>query len=813
MITLLKRAILRTLEQNGYLLLKKAEYDQVAKGVSTSSFERLVALEEHNRQLTESATKYALRNQELEQDLLALRTEIATNDYPRLEAEHALYSKRVAELEEHNRQLTESATNHTLRSQESERELLALRTEIATNDYPRLEAEHAFYSKRVAELEEHNRQLTESATKYALRAQKLERAIGSAFSDFADDDGTVEFASERGIYVAGVEAPVAEDRLAMPAIANPPGTTAILTFGQSNAANSGEERYAARGAVHVFNVFDMRFYRAVDPLPGASHDGGSVWGRVGDKLIDAGTAKSVLIVPIAFGATYIKDWAPGGHHHRRLLFALHRLKLAGIKIDMLCWHQGEADANHTGMSAAEYYRHFHSMLRPVREEGIEAPVYVALATLCEDAPHPFQNRAAIRLGQQKVISIRDQVLPGPDTDLIGIEHRRDGCHFSASGQELAAQAWFKAITAGRLRTRMLQAKYRIQSYALAKTEGADGQGKRMKTILKRLILRSLDRSGYVLLKKAEYDRPASTPAPSNAPSAGDVAAPEPIPAAVDPIPTSPDIAPTIAPAAEVATPVDAGPTPVPSSPEPPPVPPLPPSPVKEFAPDPTLHADVERAFTSLKQNLTLPLNQALAISCAVRHLVRARVPGDIVDCGEGVPEVLALVAASLVAVGETSRRLVLFDITSDFRHRPEADVPLWGTDYDLTSVQRPPPRPKERVLPDALAASGYPADQIFVVRYPVDTIDLTRPIAFLGLSAETYEANRAAVRTLAPRVSIGGVIAVEGNEHTPRAAIPGCVQHHLDAVAEFLKARGGDLPFWQVTDEYRLAVKSRPFAE
>jgi len=240
---------------------------------------------------------------------------------------------------------------------------------------------------------------------------------------------------------------------------------------------------------------------------------------------------------------------------------------------------------------------------------------------------------------------------------------------------------------------------------------------------------------------------------------------------------------------------------------------LPPSPVKEFAPDSALHADFERALGSLKQSITLPLNQALAIYCAVRHITQTRVPGDIVDCGEGVPEVLALVAASLVAVGETSRRLVLFDITSDFRHRPEADVPLWGTDYDLMSGQRPPPRPKERVLPDALAASGYPADQIFVVRYPVDTIDLTRPIAFLGLSAETYEANRAAVRTLAPRVSIGGVIAVEGNEHTPRAAIPGCVQHHLDAVAEFLKARGSTLPFWQVTDEYRLTVKSRPFAE
>jgi hypothetical protein len=787
MMILLKRAILRFVQQRGYVLLKKDEYDAAAipwhseAEISSHSEEeracyskRVVELEEHNRQVIEAATKHASRAQQLDRELLALRTEMATKDYPRLEAERAFYSKRVIELEKHNRQVIEAT------------------------------------SKRVVELEEHNRQLTQSATKYSLRVQKLERAIGGALPDFDNDDGTLEFASVSGVYVPGAEAPLAEDRLVTPAVANPAGTTVILTFGQSNAANSGEERYVPRGAVHVFNVFDMRFYRAVDPLPGASHDGGSVWGRVGDKLIDAGRARSILIVPIAFGATYIKDWAPGGDCYRRLLFALHRLKSAGIKIDMLCWHQGEADANHTGMSGAEYCAHFRSMLRALREEAVNAPVYVALATLCEGEPHPYQNAAEIRRGQKKVISIRDQVLPGPDTDLIGIEHRRDGCHFSASGQELAAQAWFKTITTGRLRTRMRQARYRVEMYALAKAEGVDGQGERMKNILKRLILRSLDRSGYVLLKKAEYDRPASTPAPSNAPSPGDAPDPEPISAAADPIPISPEIAPTVAP---TAIPVDVGPTPVPSPPEPLSIPPLPPSPVKEFAADSTLQADFERALGALKDKLTLPLNQILAIYCAVRHLAEARIPGDIVDCGEGVPDALAVVAASLVALGETSRRLVLFDITSDFRHRPEADVPLWGTDYDLASAQRPPPRAKERVLPDVLAASGYPDDGIFVVRYPVDTIDLTRPIAFLGLSAETYEANRAAVRTLAPRVSTGGVIAVEGNEHTPRAAIPGCVQHHLDAVAEFLKARGSDLPFWQVTDEYRLAVKSRPFAQ
>jgi Carbohydrate esterase, sialic acid-specific acetylesterase len=205
----------------------------------------------------------------------------------------------------------------------------------------------------------------------------------------------------------------------------------------------------------------MKFYRAIDPLPGASDAGGSVWGRLGDRLIDAGFARSVLFVPIAFGATYIEDWAPGGQRYHRLMFALHRLKWAGVAVDMLCWHQGESNANHTPMTADEYRDCFRAMLHGLREAGVEAPVYVALATLCEDKSHPFQNSAQIRLGQKKLVS-SDSVLPGPDTDQIGIAHRHDGCHFAASGQELAAQAWFKAITAGRFERQRVRLKYRLE---------------------------------------------------------------------------------------------------------------------------------------------------------------------------------------------------------------------------------------------------------------------------------------------------------------------------------------------------------------
>jgi hypothetical protein len=87
-------------------------------------------------------------------------------------------------LEEYNRRLVESATQGELKLQEKERELTLLvesatqrelklqeeltraRIEIATlsPENERLRAEHAFYAKRVAELEQHNRLLTETAT-------------------------------------------------------------------------------------------------------------------------------------------------------------------------------------------------------------------------------------------------------------------------------------------------------------------------------------------------------------------------------------------------------------------------------------------------------------------------------------------------------------------------------------------------------------------------------------------------------------------------------------------------------------------------
>jgi Carbohydrate esterase, sialic acid-specific acetylesterase len=265
---------------------------------------------------------------------------------------------------------------------------------------------------------------------------------------FEGDNDTVEFAVATGVLLGAAEAPVSPENRVAASVANPPGTVVILSFGQSNAANDGAARYVSRQAVHVFNLFDMNYYKAVDPLPGATNSGGSVWGRLGDKMIESGQFRSVLFVPIAVGASYIQDWTPpDGYCYRRLQFALTRLKRVGIRIDMLCWHQGEADANHRTTSAEEYKSGFRRLVKRIRAAGCEAPIYVAIASLCENDPHPHQNREQIRLAQQQLVAISEGLLPGPDTDRFDDDYRSDGCHFSESGLDAVAQAWLESIAA------------------------------------------------------------------------------------------------------------------------------------------------------------------------------------------------------------------------------------------------------------------------------------------------------------------------------------------------------------------------------
>ncbi len=223
--------------------------------------------------------------------------------------------------------------------------------------------------------------------------------------------------------------------------------------------------------------------------------------------------------------------------------------------------------------------------------------------------------------------------------------------------------------------------------------------------------------------------------------------------------------------------------------------------------DPVLGAEVQAFAQRARAIVGQEPAHAPAIYMALRYLTKVGVKGDIVDCGEGAPTMLVLAALALNMLGARERRLVLFDVTADPSHFPELEMTMWGSDssdyLDGLRSGHKTAVPHGRPVPAPLAATGYPPSDIVVARYPADTIDLSRPIAFLSLTSETYEANQAAIRALIPRLSRGGVLLVEGATG-PRPSQLGCVQHGSDAVKDYL----GDhkMEFWQATEVYRLAV-------
>ncbi len=230
-----------------------------------------------------------------------------------------------------------------------------------------------------------------------------------------------------------------------------PRHAVLFTFGQSNAANEGRDRYIASDHVINFNPFDGRCYIAQDPLLGALGEAGSVWGQVGDGLIAMGAYDSVLIVAIAIGGTSIERWAQGGDLNQRIIFALDRLAEQGIMPTHILWHQGEADRIKETTSD-DYVQKFGTIIDTFRARGIDAPIYPAVATYCymfdlDRIADYGPATEAVRNAQQSLSSVYAGVLPGPDTDQItGPAYRSDNCHFTHLGLRAHADLWVEALT-------------------------------------------------------------------------------------------------------------------------------------------------------------------------------------------------------------------------------------------------------------------------------------------------------------------------------------------------------------------------------
>jgi len=213
-------------------------------------------------------------------------------------------------------------------------------------------------------------------------------------------------------------------------------TLIIFTFGQSNSANHGGEKYYQTNK-NITNYFDGKFFLASDPLLGSTGISGSVWTNFGDKLIKNSLAESVILITAGVGSSSIKDWSSGGQLNKMLINRLNDLKKNNLNIEYFLWHQGESDVS---LSTDAYLNKLINIINLTKEYFPKSKFLVAQATSCGIVTFSPSIQKA-----QNIITKKDNVFLGPNTDQIGYKDRFDGCHLSARGLEIHAQKWIDSI--------------------------------------------------------------------------------------------------------------------------------------------------------------------------------------------------------------------------------------------------------------------------------------------------------------------------------------------------------------------------------
>jgi hypothetical protein len=223
-------------------------------------------------------------------------------------------------------------------------------------------------------------------------------------------------------------------------------TVVLLVLGQSNAANAGSEKYTSPCA-QTQSFYNGNVYPLADPLQGSNGDGGSVWSRLGQQLVENNFAAHVIVAPAAVGGTRIEQWIPGGDLNHLITETISSLQSKHLKITHVLWHQGESNhaALNTSLSPTQnaqlYQQNFHLLVQQLRALGVDAPVFPAMTSRCGPTP----SDTALIAAQRKLANDSLGIYNGPNTDILGNEYRSDNCHFNALGLKTHAVLWVAAL--------------------------------------------------------------------------------------------------------------------------------------------------------------------------------------------------------------------------------------------------------------------------------------------------------------------------------------------------------------------------------
>lgn len=152
---------------------------------------------------------------------------------------------------------------------------------------------------------------------------------------------------------------------------------------------------------------------------------------------------------------------------------------------------------------------------------------------------------------------------------------------------------------------------------------------------------------------------------------------------------------------------------------------------------------------------------------SVRYIVEAGIPGAIIECGVWRGGSMMLAAKTLLSLGVTDRRLLLYDTYEGHSQPPKewnGDIfggnghDQWTPEWNKVSIED---------VRANMALTGYPMENVCLVKGKVeDTLPgFSEPVALARLDTDWYESAAVELEVLWPCVSRGGILIMDDYGH------------------------------------------------
>jgi O-methyltransferase len=220
------------------------------------------------------------------------------------------------------------------------------------------------------------------------------------------------------------------------------------------------------------------------------------------------------------------------------------------------------------------------------------------------------------------------------------------------------------------------------------------------------------------------------------------------------------------------------------------------------------YSDAERQIISAATPFTMTSAERMAaLLNATTHLTKNQIPGDIAECGVWRGGSMMIVALTLLAYGDRTRSLYLYDTYEGMSAPTDQDKDVGGLSAEA-QLQRDPRgtgiwcyASLEDVRANILS-TGYPEDKVHFIKGKVeDTIPGTLPskLSLLRLDTDWYVSTKHELLHLFPLLDARGILVIDDYGHWQGAR---------KAVDEYFHERGEPVYLHRIDYTGRILVRN-----